>query len=96
MKPHEQTWHRQRGTIVDEDGERLLMSVTMAPLPVDMLDLATAAPLMARALLGLGGSHGEAASWHLNACWTLDSGSECSPECIEARAALQAAGVGLT
>lgn len=63
------------------------------------LIMATAAPLMVRALIGLGrsGWRGADREWHLGVCWNglQERGATCLSGCAEARAALQAAGVPL-
>lgn len=97
MKPHEETWKRKGNDVVATDREkrRVLMSVRLFPEDHASLDLAAAAPDMARAILRLGYvRRGGDESWHSDICNELNDGSmDCEESCKAAKAALKKAGV---
>lgn len=51
MTLQETEWKVRNDTIVGRNGQRVLQAVTMWPLPTEELDLASAAPDMARAII---------------------------------------------
>lgn len=91
--PSQEVWRRKGTDVVTKGRGRVLTAVRLFPDDNDSLDLAAAAPEMARALLASGFSQ-EPFGWHTDTCHSL-GGGECAPNCVATRAALTKAGVPL-
>lgn len=92
MNPHEQTWHANamNGRIeMDPASGRALMILAPPAEHSAVVNLVTAAPKMARELLGMLDEDG-----HIQACGNGGEDPEnCSPACFRIRNVLYEAGV---
>ena len=102
MKAHEQEWMVFPGSATSlgqtavTDATHRMVALTRVEDGAELAALISAAPDMARALLGVGRfavePNGDAGVWHTEACWQT-SRAMCTPDCQKARDALRKAGV---